>query len=231
MKLILLFLITIVQHTINAQKPVTFSNIKPTKNRFFEAKPVSKTSGCISPFRYVINKDTSRKQLGDSIGCRTSGIRIVPSIKVECKVEKMPILGEDKNMPKDSTAIKTLEEVVVVGKFFKSTNCRRFIGCGLVGLKIETISTVKKENKLKKLETADVIKIYPNPTASTLNINWNIDITQMYIMDAQGRIIKLLNAQKQNILKVDVSSLPAGLYFVNYNKGGVINTKQFVVAR
>ncbi len=57
----------------------------------------------------------------------------------------------------------------------------------------------------------DSIKIYPNPSASTININCNNKIKSIEIYDIQGRMLETILG---NSKKLDISSKENGIYFL-----------------
>jgi len=64
---------------------------------------------------------------------------------------------------------------------------------------------------------SSTISIYPNPSKDVVNINFSSEgINTVTLFDASGRVIE---AQSTNSLKVafDVSSLAAGIYYINVN--------------
>jgi Secretion system C-terminal sorting domain len=55
--------------------------------------------------------------------------------------------------------------------------------------------------------------VFPNPTASTINVSFNADQAQLRLVDMTGR--QLLNwDQVANGQQIDISSLPAGVYYL-----------------
>ena len=70
--------------------------------------------------------------------------------------------------------------------------------------------------------TADKINIYPNPTNNVLNFSSE---TPFEIINIQGKV--LLKSEKAE-KSVNVSGLPAGIYFVKFEAGKVTVTKKFV---
>ena len=83
---------------------------------------------------------------------------------------------------------------------------------------------------LKELE----IEVFPNPTVNSLNIQFigndeNIKIT---LYNNIGAVVKQIANQRypaiQQILKVDVSSLSKGNYFIHYQSKGISKTKKLL---
>ena len=60
------------------------------------------------------------------------------------------------------------------------------------------------------------MSIYPNPTASTLNIKSTVLINQITITNLLGQMVLKSHCQKEEA-QIDVSFLPNGMYFVNLN--------------
>lgn len=81
-------------------------------------------------------------------------------------------------------------------------------------------------------KTTDLV-VYPNPVASTLNIQDKFEAnTLIHIVDGEGKVVKqvvpLASPEKQ-LIRVDVSKLPAGIYFVNHlSFGKVVKTAKIV---
>lgn len=62
-------------------------------------------------------------------------------------------------------------------------------------------------------EIDDSITIYPNPTASILNIDSDFTIESMELYDVQGRILETVLVSEK-ITKLDISSKSKGIYFL-----------------
>tara|TARA_R110002126_G_scaffold72364_1_gene180858 strand:- start:11358 stop:12935 length:1578 start_codon:yes stop_codon:yes gene_type:complete len=76
------------------------------------------------------------------------------------------------------------------------------------------------------------IKVYPNPTSDFINIkffgtNEHLKIT---LYNAIGAVVKVITNKKynaiQHALKVDITTLPKGNYFVHYQTRGISKTKK-----
>ena len=74
--------------------------------------------------------------------------------------------------------------------------------------------------------SADVT-LSPNPASDMLLIEMETAFDRVSIMSATGRKIKTLE-NPDTFHKVDVSLLPAGTYFVRFEKGGAVWTTRFV---
>ncbi len=82
------------------------------------------------------------------------------------------------------------------------------------------------------------ISIYPNPVATELIIEYNLEKTikvNISIIDIQGKLIKTLQNQHQNqgkyqiIEKVNKKILPNGIYFIRLQFDNQIVTKQMII--
>lgn len=79
------------------------------------------------------------------------------------------------------------------------------------------------------------VRIFPNPSTDYVQIQLDLERPQnvdVYLTDVSGRILKMSNHSKMysGILKVDVSSVPAGTYFLNItSEEGRISRKISVV--
>ncbi len=82
---------------------------------------------------------------------------------------------------------------------------------------------------LENNSTITDIRIYPNPTVHLLNIDLGeIEITDLMILNSTGHEI-LRRTGDEKIQQIDVSQLPAGMYFINVltNRQQLI-TKRFI---
>jgi hypothetical protein len=77
--------------------------------------------------------------------------------------------------------------------------------------------------------SANVIKLYPNPVNDVLSINAsNISITNLEIMDINGRVIKSILTDNSFEATINVSNLSAGVYMINIYTENNKTTKKFV---
>lgn len=67
--------------------------------------------------------------------------------------------------------------------------------------------------KVNQTSLNDVIKIYPNPVASTLFVQGNDEIQSVEIANLNGQMVRQIE-QVSKISKVQVDDLPAGIYLV-----------------
>lgn len=89
-------------------------------------------------------------------------------------------------------------------------------------------------NNLSVLSTDEVgkremIKIYPNPTAETLNIETDSKINSITIFDSKGSLIKnFQEAGISNGKRINVSDLVSGIYMVKVKTSTSEFTKKFI---
>lgn len=62
-------------------------------------------------------------------------------------------------------------------------------------------------------------KYYPNPTMGWINIEIQGEIGALYLSDFTGKILERIEVDKNQSLQVDISSYPAGTYFLKYQDG------------
>jgi len=72
----------------------------------------------------------------------------------------------------------------------------------------------------------NVISIYPNPSTSSLTIETPQNST-IEIINLEGQIVKSL-AGKAGNTTIDVSAIPAGIYFVEIKSEKVVTVKKFI---
>ncbi|NOZ47272.1 MAG: T9SS type A sorting domain-containing protein, partial [Chlorobi bacterium] len=91
--------------------------------------------------------------------------------------------------------------------------------------KNKTINTKVAENAINSS-----VNIYPNPTGSILNIkldNNNNELNSIELFDYLGKKIEVLE-QLDNEVELDVSYLPAGMYFIKITQGDKVKTAKFM---
>lgn len=77
--------------------------------------------------------------------------------------------------------------------------------------------------------SANVIKLYPNPVNDVLLINAsNISISNVEVVDINGRLVKSLSVGNSSDAKINVSDLSAGVYMINIYSENSKTTKKFV---
>jgi len=64
----------------------------------------------------------------------------------------------------------------------------------------------------------NVIKVYPNPTVNTVNIENNETIDEVLMFDIVGKKVYHKKGDS-NIMKIDVSTFAAGTYILRVNIG------------
>lgn len=70
--------------------------------------------------------------------------------------------------------------------------------------------------------------VYPNPANNFINISTNekFELSQVHLMDMNGKIVRTINNQFN---KVDVSDLESGIYILNIiSKNGLISNSKFI---
>lgn len=78
-------------------------------------------------------------------------------------------------------------------------------------------------------EVTQLGKVYPSPNQGAFTVELNAEATtQLSILDASGRIILERQLEGQQQLQVQLSEVPAGLYFVRLNQGQQQQVLSFV---
>ena len=74
------------------------------------------------------------------------------------------------------------------------------------------------------------VEIFPNPTASVLNIKSEKKATPVAILDIQGRLLwKFDFSVPKSLLQLDVSQLENGTYFLQFEESGIVKNQRFIV--
>ena len=120
--------------------------------------------------------------------------------------------------------IKTLPSLVAGNTFSNSANIYFDYNFPIV---TNTATTTIAALNNPSFEFADYFSLYPNPTKSEININLKsaIEINSIQIYNTIGQLVTL---QTGNALKVDVSHLKPGNYFIKINTIEGFTTGQFI---
>lgn len=97
-----------------------------------------------------------------------------------------------------------------------------------------TYKNKSSQNRVGQTSTNDALKIFPNPVRDILTIK-NTDMEVNYegfrILDSSGRVIATENMGRGSEIRVDVSSYPLGIYFIEaIDDAGNKVTERFVKA-
>ena len=145
---------------------------------------------------------------------------------------KVEFIFENINLPFDDATndgyvafkIKTIPTLVIGNTFSNSANIYFDYNFPIV---TNTATTTIAALSNPSFEFANYFSLYPNPTTSELNINLKsaIEINSIQIYNTIGQIVTV---QTGNALKVDVSNLKTGNYFIKINTNDGFSTSQFI---
>jgi uncharacterized repeat protein (TIGR01451 family) len=145
---------------------------------------------------------------------------------------KVEFIFENINLPFDDAnndgyiafKIKTLPSLVVGNTFSNSANIYFDYNFPIV---TNTATTTIAALSNPSFEFANYFSLYPNPTTNELNINLKsaIEINSIQIYNTIGQLVTV---QTGNALKVDVSNLKTGNYFIKINTKEGFSTSQFI---
>jgi hypothetical protein len=75
-----------------------------------------------------------------------------------------------------------------------------------------------------------LLSLYPNPTQSVLNLSADLQgRTEVKVLDLQGRIVKHYVVNGLSALRLNVSDLQSGVYFLSVSHEGSTMVNKFVV--
>ena len=74
------------------------------------------------------------------------------------------------------------------------------------------------------------ITLYPVPVDHELTVLLpDCSTYQVKIMTAQGNLVNVQRLVDKNQLKINTEELPKGLYFIEFSKNGISDTRKFIV--
>jgi Leucine-rich repeat (LRR) protein len=145
---------------------------------------------------------------------------------------KVEFIFENINLPFDDAnndgyiafKIKTLPSLVIGNTFSNSANIYFDYNFPIV---TNTATTTIAALNNPSFEFANYFSLYPNPTSNELNIALKsaIEINSIEIYNPIGQLVTV---QTGNALKVDVSNLKTGNYFIKINTNEGFSTSQFI---
>lgn len=145
---------------------------------------------------------------------------------------KVEFIFENINLPFDDATndgyitfkIKTLPTLVNGNTFSNSANIYFDYNFPII---TNTATTTIAALNNPSFEFANYFSLYPNPTTNELNINLKsaIEINSIEIYNTIGQLITV---QTGNALKLDVSNLKTGNYFIKINTNEGFSTSQFI---
>ncbi len=91
-----------------------------------------------------------------------------------------------------------------------------------------TFTVRKGVSGIETTVSAD-FKIYPNPTASEINV-YTVAAAKLRIVDLQGKGVMNSDFQTAGLHTINVDNLPNGIYILKLNEQGVIRNSRFIVA-
>ena len=95
---------------------------------------------------------------------------------------------------------------------------------------ITTISVFTEivQNLSNEEFTLNKIKIFPNPTSETLNIQSNIEISNISVFDMSGRQLIIKKTDNSNSFKLDLNNLSSGIYLLEVQSNSTKQILKFI---
>ena len=89
------------------------------------------------------------------------------------------------------------------------------IGVFPVGFSPEVLDVLKSSVVMNNAEVQNAaeISIFPNPVTNFINIVHNESISNLEIIDLNGKVLKRCEAIETSTVSIDLSNLPTGIYF------------------
>jgi subtilase family serine protease len=72
---------------------------------------------------------------------------------------------------------------------------------------------------------------YPNPTSGEFTIEVNKEIKELFITDANGKILRSLTNIQKGTRRVDLSGFSSGMYFLRYIDGETTGSKRIILVK
>ena len=135
-----------------------------------------------------------------------------------------PNIDELEKIYETSDGGNTWAESVNIQEALFDINCT-MANCFAVGTNGKVY---KKENIVSStLDNKDypTLNIYPNPTKDILSIETNLSLTEISILNLNGRLIYTSFEHKD---KIDISHLPSGIYFIKVISDKGVFTKKVI---
>ena len=82
---------------------------------------------------------------------------------------------------------------------------------------VPVIAKVETCTGVDNIDGSVGIEVYPNPASSLLNIKATENINAAYVVDMLGKVLMQDNTLKKSAVQLDITELPAGLYFIRIN--------------
>jgi len=115
---------------------------------------------------------------------------------------------------------KNMYSIGIFGDYVWSACC---CGFGLFEQLLPEITEIGQVNDVNK------VNIYPNPTNHFLNIDYDMEISEIKIVNIYGSNIKTINIENSTSCKLDMNQLTTGIYFLQiHTKKGVLVKKILV---
>lgn len=88
----------------------------------------------------------------------------------------------------------------------------------------ESLSATQDENSIAYLDDATYnVRVFPNPSSQFVNVRSEDLVGKSFIvMDLTGKAVAAAQTMTDNLITIDVSNYPSGLYFIKYEDGTLV---------
>lgn len=98
-----------------------------------------------------------------------------------------------------------------------------------IGIALDTVTIVENDpNAVDNFNWQNTIDVYPNPVLQTLFLGQPVKYSSVEIVNLLGQVVKTILLTNDDVLKINVSDLNSGIYFIRIYAGKEIVEKKFV---
>jgi hypothetical protein len=95
---------------------------------------------------------------------------------------------------------------------------------------VRLVRNVNTTTGLNEINSGEPIKIYPNPTTNVCNITFKQEnkLTKIEVFNALGSKVRNVNQSNSQIVAIDFTDLPKGIFVMNIEYDGKLETRRVI---